>query len=81
MCHEALIDLCKRMVMEYYNRYVHMEDFKTITVDNVKILKFKKDHIELTNKIVLSVDIDPWLEYYIEFDNNLKILSSYVEMT
>ena len=38
---EEFISMCKRMVVEYYNRYVHMIDNPTITVDNVDLIEFE----------------------------------------
>ena len=68
---EEFINMCKRMVVEYYNRYVHMVDNPTITIDNVNLLELEdsKDDIQ---EALLMVDIDPWLQYKVIYDQNAK---------
>ena len=45
---EEFINMCRRMVVEYYNRYVHMVDNPTITINNVNLLEIEnsKDDIQ-----------------------------------
>lgn len=68
---EEFINMGKRMVVEYYNRYVHMIDNPTITVDNVNLIEFKnsEDYIQ---EALLMVDIDPWLQYKVIYNTNAK---------
>lgn len=68
---EEFLNMCKRMVVEYYNRYVHMVDNPTITIDNVNLLELEdsKDDIQ---EALLMVDIDPWLQYKVIYDQNAK---------
>lgn len=82
---EELRDMSKRMVVEYYNRYVHniepdMADIK-ITTDNVKILEeelISDGRVHLT----LQVSIDIWIEYHVEYDPmSEKRISSYVTLS
>lgn len=68
---EEFINMCKRMVVEYYNRYVHMVDNPIITIDNVNLLELEdfKDDIQ---EALLMVDIDPWLQYKVIYNPNAK---------
>ena len=68
---EEFLNMCKRMVVEYYNRYVHMVDNPTITTNNVNLLELEdsKDDIQ---EALLMVDIDPWLQYKVIYDSNAK---------
>ena len=68
---EEFINMCKRMVVEYYNRYVLMIDNPTITVDNVNLIEFEnsEDYIQ---EALLMVDIDPWLQYKVIYNQNAK---------
>ena len=63
--------MCIRMVVEYYNRYVHMIDNPTITIDNVNLLEFEnsEDYIQ---EALLMVDIDPSLQYKVIYNPNAK---------
>ena len=68
---EEFINMCRRMVVEYYNRYVHMVDNPTITINNVNLLELEnyKDDIQ---EALLMVDIDPWLQYKVIYNPNAK---------
>ena len=68
---EEFINMCKRMVVEYYNRYVHTIDNPTITVDNVNLIEFEnsEDYIQ---EALLMVDIDPLLQYKVIYNPNAK---------
>lgn len=68
---EEFINMCERMVIEYYNRYVHMVDNPTIVIDNVNLVetKFSEDGIM---EALLMVDIDPWLQYKVIYNPNKK---------
>lgn len=78
-----LVDLCKRMVKEYYNRYVHMDELKIISVDNVNIIGISETD-KSVKEIILQVDVDPWLQYIVQYDESKKRgedIVTYVEMT
>ena len=68
---EEFISMCKRMVVEYYNRYVRMIDNPTITVNNVNLIELEnsEDYIQ---EVLLIVDIDPWLRYKVIYNPNAK---------
>lgn len=68
---EEFISMCKRMVVEYCNRYVHMIDNPTITVNNVKLIELEnsEDYIQ---EALLMVDTDPWLKYKVIYNPNAK---------
>ena len=68
---EEFVNMCKRMVVEYYNRYVYMIDNPTITVDNVDLIEFEnsEDYIQ---EALLMVNIDPWLQYKVIYNSNAK---------
>lgn len=67
---EEFLDMCKRMVIEYYNRYVHFVDNPTIIADNVNLVEDNsKDDIM---EALLMVDIDPWLQYKVIYNPNAK---------
>lgn len=67
---EEFLDMCKRMVVEYYNRYVHMVDNPTITKDNVNLVE--DDSSKDIHEALLMVDIDPWLQYKVIYNPNTK---------
>lgn len=79
------VDMCKRMVVEYYNRYVHMIDYNSINIDNVQVIKVSESEEDSRGEILLQVDIDPWLQYKVICDLNkrgdIRVISSSVEMT
>ena len=76
MKREEFIDMCKRMVVEYYNRYVHMVDNPTIDTDKVFIVELV-DGSDYITEVLLQVDIDPWLQYKVikSGKDNIKIES------
>lgn len=81
---KAFITLTFNMVVEYYNRYVHLEDDEVIDISNVEIVQYDSKNSE--KSITLMVNIDPWLEYHVIFDPKAKgkkkeQFVSYVEMT
>lgn len=43
---EEFIDICKRMVKEYFNRYVKAEDKEMITVDDVNNIEYYDSDVE-----------------------------------
>lgn len=84
MNQEQFEEMCKRMVVEYYNRYVHMSDYSSINIDNVEIIDVSELDKE-KGQILLKVDIDPWLQYTVIYDlrkrGDIRIINSSVEMT
>ena len=85
MNQDQFIEMCKRMVVEYYNRYVHMMDYSSINIDNVQVIEISESKEDSRGEILLQVDIDPWLQYKIICDLNkrgdIRVISSSVEMT
>ena len=84
MVQEQFIDMCQRMVVEYYNRYVHLCDCEIINTENVEI-KNISEHDDFKGELILQVDVDPWVEYKIIYDfkkrGDIKLISSSVDMT
>ena len=81
---EKLIDTSKRMVMEYYNRYVkNIEDDGTV-IDKITlndIIVISEEHngdnfIELE----LQVSYDPWILYHVAYDTQKDRLESYITL-
>ena len=81
---KKLIDTSKRMVMEYYNRYVkNIEDDGTvidkITLNDISVISeaFNSDNfIELE----LQVSYDPWIVYHVAYDTQKDRLESYITL-
>ena len=81
---EELIETSKRMVVEYYNRYVQnvetdMSD-TTITTDYVEVVDICEDD---DNKIYVTLknNEDAWLLYNITYDQNTDtITESYISL-
>lgn len=81
---EELIETSKRMVVEYYNRYVQnvepdMSD-TTITTDDVEVVNICEDD---DNKIYVTLknNEDAWLLYNITYDQNTDtITESYISL-
>ena len=81
---EELIDTSKRMVVEYYNRYVQnvepdMSD-TTITTNDVEVVNICEDN---DNKIYVTLknNEDAWLLYNITYDQNTDtITESYISL-
>lgn len=85
MSYEEFIDVSKRMVVEYYNRYVHnvepdMADVK-IDTNNVRILE---DEIRSDGSmsVIMDVNIDVWINYYVDYNpESINKISSYVTLS
>ena len=77
---EEFINMCIRMVVEYYNRYVHIKDYPAITINNVNLIEFSnsEDYIQ---EALLMVDIDPWLQYKVIYNPNAKNKKDQKELT
>ena len=81
---KKLIDTSKRMVMEYYNRYVkNIEDDGTIidkiTLSDISVISEEHtddDFIELE----LQVSYDPWIVYHVAYDTKKDRLESYITL-
>lgn len=84
MKYEDLVDLSKRMVKEYYDRYVHLVDYKSISVDDVIITEETRSSGGKIELVLMVIDIDPWLEYRVIYNPKNKKkdrISSYVTLT
>lgn len=79
------IDVSKRMVVEYYNRYVHNiePDMEGIKIDTSHVKILEEDHdsdgiMELT----LQVSIDIWIEYHTIYNpRSENKISSFVTLS
>ena len=81
MNEKVLLDLCKRMVLEHYNRYVREDEKPIINIEDVYVLKNKKQKDGVT-EISLKVNHYLDLEYVIVCDSKKNsILSSYIVYT
>ena len=67
------INLSKRMVMEYHNRYIHTKTnhYETINIDDVVVIEMMDNNDSIWH-IVMRVDIDPWMDYVVEYNPNIK---------
>lgn len=72
-----LIDVSKRMVREYYNRYVEeKEGLNKISLDDVEVIGF---HDETNNyRILLSTPTTDGIYYEVVYDCETNELRSYV---
>lgn len=81
---EQFIEMCQRMVVQYYNRYVHMDEYEVISIDNVEVKNISESD-DSHGELIMRVDIDPWSEYKIIFDSSkrgdIKLISSSTYMT
>ena len=81
---EKLIDTSKRMVMEYYNRYVKNIEDDGVIIDKITlrdIILISEEHnddnfIELE----LQVSYDPWIVYHVAYDAQKDRLESYITL-
>lgn len=81
MNEKELINTSKRMVVEYYNRYVQnvepdMSDIK-IDIDNVKLIDKFAESGDI--RLVLQVEYDVWILYNVEANNGI-ITRSYITL-
>lgn len=65
------INMSKRMVVEYYNRYIHMVDYPVISLTDVTIIEFSNSSDKI-QEALLKVDIDPWIQYTVIYNPNRK---------
>ena len=78
---EKLIDTSKRMVMEYYNRYVkNIEDDGTvidkITLSDISVISEEHNGDNFI-ELELQVSYDPWIVYHVAYHAQKDRLESY----
>ena len=81
---EKLIDTSKRMVMEYYNRYVkNIEDNGTvidkITLNDISVISEERNGDNFI-ELELQVSYDPWIVYHVAYDSQKDRLESYITL-
>ena len=81
---KKLIDTSKRMVMEYYNRYVkNIEDDGTvidkITLSDISIISEEHNDDNFI-ELELQVSYDPWIVYHVAYDAQKDRLESYITL-
>ena len=81
---EKLIDTSKRMVMEYYNRYVkNIEDDGTIidkiTLSDISVISEEHNDDNFI-ELELQVSYDPWIIYHVNYDTQKDRLESYITL-
>lgn len=84
MKRKDLIDTSKRMVVEYYNRYVQnvetdMSD-TDISVDNVILIE-ENNISDNTTHLILKVNCDAWLLYNIIYHEKENRIESYISLS
>ena len=81
---KKLIDTSKRMVMEYYNRYVkNIEDDGTvidkITLSDISVISEEHNDDNFI-ELELQVSYDPWIVYHVAYDTQNDRLESYITL-
>ena len=81
---EKLIDTSKRMVMEYYNRYVkNIEDDGTvidkITLSDISVISEEHNDDNFI-ELELQVSYDPWIVYHVVYNTQKDRLESYITL-
>ena len=81
---KKLIDISKRMVMEYYNRYAQkIEDDGTIidkiTLNDISVISEKHNGDNFI-ELELQVSYDPWIVYHVVYDTQNDRLESYITL-
>ena len=81
---KKLIDISKRMVMEYYNRYVkNIEDDGTvidkITLNDISVISEERNGDNFI-ELELQVSYDPWIVYHVDYDTQNDRLESYITL-
>ena len=81
---KKLIDTSKRMVMEYYNRYVkNIEDDGTvidnITLNDISVISEEHNDDNFI-ELELQVSYDPWIVYHVGYDTQNDRLESYITL-
>jgi len=83
MNEKALLNLCKRMVIEYHNRYIREDEKPIIDIKDVYILE-KRNSSDCITEISLKVNSYTDLEYVVVYDSKAedgKKISSYTIFT
>ena len=81
---KKLTDISKRMVMEYYNRYVkNIEDDGTvidkITLSDISVISEEHNDDNFI-ELELQVSYDPWIVYHVAYDAQKDRLESYITL-
>ena len=81
---KKLTDTSKRMVMEYYNRYVkNIEDDGTIidkiTLNDISVISEERNGDNFI-ELELKVSYDPWIAYHVVYDTQKDRLESYITL-
>ena len=81
---KKLIDISKRMVMEYYNRYVkNIEDDGTIidkiTLSDISVISEEHNDNNFI-ELELQVSYDPWIVYHVAYNTKKDRLESYITL-
>ena len=81
---KKLIDISKRMVMEYYNRYArNIEDDGTIidkiTLSDISVISEERNGDNFI-ELELQVSYDPWIVYHVAYDAQKDRLESYITL-
>ena len=73
MKHDEFINLSKKMVVEYHNRYIHTTTnrYNSIDLEDVMIIEMSDNRDGIWH-IIMRVDIDPWMDYVVEYNPNIK---------
>lgn len=88
MTREDFIDMCKRMVMEYYNRYFDRhhsnQSFSSINIDDVFVVMDLYDNDNLTREATLQVSNFDWPLYKVIYNGQAgkrdNVITSFVMM-
>ena len=79
-----LMDISKRMVMEYYNRYVKNIDDDGIIIDKITLSDISIISEEHNDgnfiELELKVSYDPWIVYHVDYDTQNDRLESYITL-
>ena len=81
---KKLIDISKRMVMEYYNRYAQkIGDDGTIidkiTLNDISVISEARNGDNFI-ELELQVSYDPWIVYHVVYDTQKDRLESYITL-
>lgn len=70
------ISISKRMVKEYYNRFIAKNGIQKITRDNVETIQYEETNCSL--KAILITHTDDEILYGVTYDKALDRLNSYI---
>ena len=81
---KKLIDTSKRMVMEYYNRYVKNIEYDGTIIDKITLSDISVISEEHNDdnfiELELQVSYDPWIVYHVNYDTQNDRLESYITL-